>query len=282
MSSEILNSVERSNDLRIAVAQMTSVDQLETNLARVLELFERATAGGAELVIFPENSLFFRIRSGSKLEALAWDGPGMQKLREAVDRTSSALMLTTALKTAGEKFSNSTVLFTPNEAPRVVYSKIHLFDVDVAGAPPVRESDHFEGGRSPALLDFRGWKIGLSICYDLRFSELYLPYGQAADLILVPSAFLVPTGEAHWHTLLRARAIEAQAFVAAPAQVGEHVSGDQIRRTFGHSLVVDPWGRVLADLEPSEDLKIVELSRKVIEKVRGQIPMKSHRRLGLI
>jgi predicted amidohydrolase len=267
-----------SEKLNIAVAQMTSVDDLSANSEKVLGLFRRAA--GADLAIFPENTLFFRIRSGSSLESRSLDE--MAPLRAEADKSGTALMLTTAMRTNGNKFRNSTLLFEPGRAPRVVYSKVHLFDVDVTGAPPVRESDYFENGEGPQLLDFRGWKIGLSICYDLRFSELYLNYGQAADLILVPSAFLVPTGEAHWHTLLRARAIEAQAYVAAPAQSGEHKSGDQIRRTFGHSLVVDPWGRVLADLETKEDIKTVELSREAIEKVRRQIPMKGHRRLGRV
>jgi predicted amidohydrolase len=190
-------------------------------------------------------------------------------------------MLTTPLK-LGDKFSNSTVFLNPNVDPHVVYSKIHLFDVDVEGAPPVRESDHFVNGSGPALIDFRGWKLGLSICYDLRFPELYLNYAQKADLILVPSAFLVPTGEAHWHVLLRARAIESQCYVAAPAQSGEHVShldSGQVRKTYGHSLIVDPWGRALEEMASGLDIRTVELSRTPIEKARRQIPMKAHRRL---
>lgn len=261
--------------LKIAVAQMTSVDNLEINLSQVLEMYGRA--GDADLIVFPENTLFFRIRSGSKLECFSLQDLGL--IREAVDRAGAALMLTTAMSGANGKFRNSTILFEPRQAPRVVYSKVHLFDVDVTGAPPVRESEHFENGVGPSLIDFRGWKIGLSICYDVRFAELFLNYAQKADLILVPSAFLVPTGEAHWHTLLRARAIEAQAYLAAPAQVGEHRSGEQVRRTYGHSLVVDPWGRVLADLGEVKDLVKVELLKQALAKVRQQIPMEGHRRL---
>ncbi len=142
------------------------------------------------LVVFPENSLFFRIRSGSIVESLS--SPEMDQIQNALG--SAGLMLTTAMKTASGKLRNSTLLFEKGKEPRVVYSKVHLFDVDVAGAPPVRESDYFENGEGPALLDFRGWKLGLSICYDVRFAELYLHYAQKADVILVPSAFLVPTG----------------------------------------------------------------------------------------
>jgi predicted amidohydrolase len=155
-----------------------------------------------------------------------------------------------------------------------------LFDVEVAGAPPVRESDYFNGGSEARVVEIDGWKFGLSICYDLRFAELYLRYArEKADVILVPSAFLVPTGEAHWHVLLRARAIEAQCFVAAPAQSGEHHSDSQVRKTYGHSLVVDPWGKVLAELKESPQIQVVELDRELITKARRQIPMGGHRRL---
>jgi predicted amidohydrolase len=173
------------------------------------------------------------------------------------------------------------LFFAPGHPARVVYVKTHLFDVDVEGAPPVRESDHFVGGGGPATVELKGWKFGLSICYDLRFAELYLKYAEAVDVILIPSAFLVPTGQAHWHVLVRARAIENQCFVAAPAQSGEHtsVASGPSRRTFGHSLVVDPWGAVLLDMEHAPGAAVVELKRDLIEKARRQIPMQGHRRL---
>lgn len=267
--------------MKLSVAQLTSTDDFSANLRMIKDLYLRAADEDSDLVVFPENTLYFRIVSGSKLKSVELDGPEFEALRELVDDTGVSLMLTTPLK-SGDKFSNSTVLLNAGEQPRVVYSKIHLFDVDVEGAPPVRESDHFVNGSGPALIDFLGWKIGLSICYDLRFAELYLSYAQKADLILVPSAFLVPTGEAHWHTLLRARAIESQCYVAAPAQAGEHISQsapDQKRKTYGHSLIVDPWGRVLEEIETGLDIRTVELSHGPIEKARRQIPMKAHRRL---
>lgn len=260
---------------------MTSVDDVAENLRVVADHYIRAAGANADLIIFPENTLYFRIQSGSQLKNIELNGPEFSTLQKLVDGNKTSLMLTTPLK-SGAKFTNSTVLLNPGEKPRIVYSKIHLFDVDVEGAPPVRESDHFVNGEKPELLEFRGWKIGLSICYDLRFSELYLNYAQRADLILVPSAFLVPTGEAHWHVLLRARAIESQCYVAAPAQAGEHisVSGDgQVRRTYGHSLVVDPWGRIIDEITSGLDVRTVELKPDSIEKVRRQIPMKAHRRL---
>ncbi len=268
-------------NLKIAIAQTTSVDDISLNLGMVEEMYLRAAKNGADLAVFPENTLYMRIQSGSHLKSAELDGAEFSHLSRMVEQYKTSLMLTTPLK-SGDKFANSTVLLNPGEKARVVYSKIHLFDVDVEGAPHVRESEHFVSGERPVLLDFRGWKLGLSICYDLRFPELYLNYAQKADLILVPSAFLVPTGEAHWHVLLKARAIESQCFVAAPAQVGEHIStmdAKQVRRTFGHSLVVDPWGRVLSEIEAGPDIRTVELSHELLEKVRKQIPMKGHRRL---
>jgi predicted amidohydrolase len=266
--------------LRLGVVQMTSTDDLETNLDSVEQLFREATRQSADLVVFPENSLFFRIRSGSALRGVELDGPEILSISRAVDSGKTSLMLTTAMPDGRGRFRNATVLFVPGLPARVVYSKIHLFDVDVPGAPPVRESDFFSGGEHASTVEVGGWKIGLSICYDLRFAELFLNYAQKTDLILVPSAFLVPTGKAHWHTLLRARAIESQCYVAAPAQAGEHRSSDgQARHTFGHSLVVGPWGDVMSDIDAGQEVRVLELLKAPLAKVREQIPMGGHRRL---
>lgn len=270
---------KETSKLRLGVAQITSTDNLVANLKLVSEYYLKAAQQQADMVVFPENSLYFRIRAGSVMVGPTWMGPEIIALGDLVSRHGTSLMLTTALPGEGEKFRNATLFFQPGEQPKVVYSKIHLFDVDVPGAPSVRESDHFESGHQPTLIEFRGWKIGLSICYDLRFAELYSHYAQKADLILVPSAFLVPTGKAHWHVLLRARAIENQAFVVAPAQTGAHGHGTHVRHTFGHSLVVDPWGRVIEDLAQEPRVKIVEIQKDEISKVRQQIPMSQHRRL---
>jgi predicted amidohydrolase len=152
-----------------------------------------------------------------------------------------------------------------------------LFDIQLAGQEAIRESDEFNHGDGPSILDIKGWKWGLSICYDLRFSELYSKYAhQAVDIISVPAAFLVPTGEAHWHTLLRARAIESQAFVVASAQSGSHKG---IRETYGHSLIVNPWGAILLDMT-TVGVSVMELKKSDIKRVREQIPMSSHRRLN--
>jgi nitrilase len=265
---------------RLGVAQITSTDRIESNLAQIEKLFMQAVGEAADLVVFPENSLYFRIRSGDAVTGLVWNGPEMQHLQKIVDLHKTPLMVTTAMKADdGAKLSNSTLFFQPGKAPTSPYAKIHLFDVDVEGAPRVRESDFFHGGSEPRMVEIKGWKFGLSICYDLRFAELYLRYAQKADVILIPSAFLVPTGEAHWHVLLRARAIETQCFVAAPAQSGEHRSDSQVRKTYGRSMVVDPWGKVLAELKESPQIQVIELDRELILQARRQIPMEGHRRL---
>jgi predicted amidohydrolase len=269
-----------TNTLRLGVVQLTSTDDIPKNIETVLKYYQQAVEQRADLVVFPENSLFHRIRGGSRVLAIEVSGEVVQRIADVVRTLKVPLMLTTAVQAGGAKADNSTLLFD-EVGHRVIYSKIHLFDVDVEGAPPVRESDHFRSGAGPKMVEIKGWKFGLSICYDLRFSELYLKYAQRADVILVPSAFLVPTGEAHWQVLLRARAIEAQCFVAAPAQGGTHQSesGPETRQTFGHSLVIDPWGRVLDENLAGPGVHVVELRRELLVKARGQIPMASHRRL---
>lgn len=260
--------------LRLGLAQMTSVDNFSTNLAHVESLYLEAVRDQADLVVFPENTLHLRIRSGEPVRGVKIDGPEFKHLQKLVDTHRSSLMVTTAHEQTGAgKLMASTFLFSPDVELKNLYSKIHMFDVDVPGAPPVRESNHYQAGTEPHILEFKSWKIGLSICFDVRFAGLFQKYAQKVDLLLVPSSFLVPTGEAHWHVLLRARAIESQCYVAAPAQSGEHRAGDQVRYTFGHSLVVDPWGRVLCDLLKAPEMRVVQLNLEEISKVRRQIPM---------
>jgi predicted amidohydrolase len=265
--------------LRLAVVQMTSTDDIEANLAAVRALYEQAVLDHAELVVFPENTLFFRLQA--KQQLVTPNSSQLKGLEQMVKQAGVSMLLTTAVADQGH-VTNSTLLFEASSAARVVYSKVHLFDVDVPGAPPVRESDYFRGGDRPAIIDIAGWRFGLSICYDVRFSELYSHYAQQADVILVPSAFLVPTGMAHWHVLLRARAIESQCYVVASAQAGEHISAaapGSKRSTYGHSLAVDPWGRVVVDIEEQNSVRVIELDRSLIASIRHQVPMSSHRRL---
>ncbi len=269
----------------LGVCQLNSVDQVDFNLQVVQRLYLEAVAGKAQLVVFPENTLYQHIVAGLPLQGLTLNSPEFNALQILVDSNSVPMLLTTALVASDGKYSNSTVFICPNCVAQDVYHKIHLFDVDVPGAPPVRESAQFVAGSKRGEVEVEGWRFGLSICYDLRFGELYRPYAQEVDVILVPASFLMPTGEAHWEVLLRARAIENQCFVAAPAQAGSHQSlqrpESKPRLTYGHSMVVDPWGRVLLNRLTSDSaVDVVELDKKVLDQVRQQIPIKAHRRLS--
>lgn len=274
-----------SSDLKVAVCEMTSVDNVDQNFSQIKNLLNEVERTGAvDLVCFPENSLFFRI-GNQKLQSITLKHSHIKTLsRWAADHDAYVHLGSVALEQDGEVY-NASVLIEPNGDVSSPYQKIHLFDVDVVGAPSVRESDNFKHGKNPAILNVKGWKVGSSICYDLRFSELFIEYARAGvDLILVPSAFIVPTGKAHWEILLRARAIESQCYVAAAAQGGRHLgSSGEARETYGHSMIVSPWGEVeavcLGESDIAKRVLRATLSRDKIAAVRRQIPMASHRRL---
>ena len=175
-----------------------------------------------------------------------------------------------------DKFANRSLLFGPDGQVRARYDKMHLFDVNLSSGESWRESSVYAGGDAPVVVDTPLGLMGLTICYDLRYPELYSALIRSAvDIITVPAAFTVPTGTAHWHTLLKARAIEAEAFVIAAAQSGHHEDG---RMTYGHSLVVDPWGDVLLDMGEGEGLAFVNLDLKRLDEVRAQIPVHQNSR----
>jgi deaminated glutathione amidase len=281
-----------SEELSVAVCQLTSVDDLPTNVAAIFGILKCLEANTPDLICFPENSLYLRIRDGDVTPGLEILDPSLRKLSDWAKKHSTVIHLgSVPLKHEGRVF-NSSILLTADGAILDNYRKIHLFDVDVEGHKPVRESDNFSPGQESAVFFVKGWKIGSTICYDLRFSELFLRYAkQEVDVILIPSAFLVPTGKAHWDVLTRARAIESQCYVLAAAQGGTHlgVQGG-IRATYGHSIIIDPWGIVLEESRLGEEgvgkadsfeariLRSV-LSRDRIKQVRAQIPMKNHRRI---
>jgi len=179
---------------------------------------------------------------------------------------------------AGDKLANRALLIGPDGAIAARYDKIHLFDVDLPNGESWRESAVYCAGQSAVVVNGTPvGKLGLSICYDLRFPGLFARLAESdADVIAVPAAFTVPTGKAHWHVLLRARAIEAGLFVVAAAQVGHHEDG---RNTFGHSLVVDPWGEVLLDMGEESGIGFAEIDLKRISDVRSRIPALNHRRI---
>lgn len=269
--------------LRVAVCQMTSTDDYEQNCQQVREFCTASVKQKAELICFPENSLFIRLSRSQPVHAIELQDPFLLELSDFAKMQKVAILLGSVALRDAKGIANATIFMSPASAAQVVYRKIHLFDVDVKGQPAVRESDTFYHGETPRVLEVNGWRIGLSICYDLRFAELYSRYaaGDQIDIIFVPSAFLVTTGQAHWHVLLRARAIENQVYVLAPAQAGVHIGkGGDKRETYGHSLAIGPWGEIVGELDGSQKSNmVIELHKSRLAEVRAQIPMVQHRRL---
>lgn len=265
---------------RIALFQSTTGVDPAANARTLANAVEQAAAGGAEMLFTPEMSgLLDRdsARAAKNLRSQEEDQV-LASCREAAARhgiwlhLGSLAVLVDDLRVANRSF----VIDRAGEI-RATYDKIHLFDVDLPTGESWRESNVYAAGNGAVVVNGTPvGKLGLTICYDLRFPGLFARLAEAgADLIAVPAAFTVPTGKAHWHVLLRARAIEAGLFVVAAAQVGHHEDG---RSTFGHSLVVDPWGEILIDLKEEAGLGFADIDLKRISDVRSRIPALSHRR----
>jgi predicted amidohydrolase len=265
---------------RIAVLQSTTgIDPLAN--ARVLEeAIGKAAEGGAETLFTPEMSgLLDRdsARAAKNLHVEEKDTV-LAACREAARRHRIWLHLgSLAVLAEGGKVANRAFVIDREGEIRARYDKIHLFDVDLPTGESWRESNTYSPGTNVVVVDGTPvGKLGLTICYDLRFPGLFARLAEAdADLIAVPSSFTVPTGKAHWHILLRARAIEAGLFVVAAAQVGRHEDG---RQTFGHSLVVDPWGEILLDMGERTGVDFADIDLKRISDVRSRLPALNHRR----
>jgi predicted amidohydrolase len=262
---------------------MTSIDDVEANFQQIKNFLAQIKKhSGVQIAFFPENSLYMRLKEGEKIQAIDLQGTVLERLKSLAGENQIALHLGSLPVQDQGKLSNGTVFIDSTGKLSITYKKIHLFDIDLDGDKRIRESDVFRHGEKPAVLDHANWKMGQSICYDLRFSELYSTYAkQGVEAILVPSAFLVKTGMAHWHILLRARAIESQCYVIAAAQAGLHKNSQgHSRQTYGHSLIVGPWGEIIKEgSADAQDLLIAELDRAEIGKVRRQIPMQGHRRI---
>ncbi|MEO5766822.1 MAG: carbon-nitrogen hydrolase family protein [Polyangia bacterium] len=282
--------------IRAAVVQMTSTEDVGHNLERAARLVRQAAAQGAELVGLPENFSFLGTDRDHRLaiaEALdpppgggaALDGdrqhPGpILAAMTQLARDSGVHLLLGGFperSDARTQIRNTSVLVAPDGSVMARYRKMHLFDVDLPGGVRFRESEAIEAGDQVVVVPFPWGGLGLSICYDLRFPELYRQQTAAgARVLTVPSAFTAETGKDHWHVLLRARAVENQAFVLAPAQFGLH--GGQ-RRSYGHALIADPWGAVLAECGDHEGVAVAELDFGYQDEVRARLPCLSHRRL---
>jgi len=272
--------------LHLAVAQMTSTDSVAQNFEQIVQLIDSIPVTRVvDLLCFPENCLYLRVVEGEAISGLNLQDSVFQNLSEiAIKRQISLHLGSVALQEqATGKLINATVFIEKTGQIEVTYAKMHLFDIHLSGQKPIRESDVFAAGVQPEILQLQGWLLGQSICYDLRFAELYSQYARAeCEALLVPSSFLVPTGEKHWHVLLRARAIESQAYVIAAAQAGEHKSSRSLatRKTYGHSLVIDPWGETLCEgAQTGQELLFATLNLEKVAEVRRQIPMAQHRRI---
>ncbi|MEZ0392799.1 MAG: carbon-nitrogen hydrolase family protein [Pseudobdellovibrionaceae bacterium] len=269
-----------NSKLTIAVCQMTSVDDVDLNFQQ-MEFLLNSISKPFDLAFFPENCLYMRLKEGEKIEGLSLEAPIFTKLGEIAKKKQVTLHLGSVPLKDNGKLANASVTVFPDGKAKCTYKKVHLFDIALEGQKPIRESDVFSHGGGPSLLEAKDWKIGQTICYDVRFAELYSYYAKlGVDLIVVPAAFLVKTGQAHWEVLLRARAIESQCYVAAAAQAGTHHNRGNERKTYGHSVIISPWGDILAKASSDRpEVLLLDLDKFEIEKVRKQIPMQSHRRL---
>jgi deaminated glutathione amidase len=271
--------------MRVALVQLTSGDDPQANASVAESMVREAAAGGAALVLTPEVT---NIVSGSRSQQRAVlvheeDDRTLARLRAAAAETGIWLLIgSLALLThdADGRFANRSLLVGPDGSIRARYDKIHMFDVDLDGGESYRESSGFRPGDRAVVAEAAGTRLGMTVCYDLRFPHLFRDLARAgAEILAVPAAFTIPTGEAHWHVLLRARAIETGCFVLAPAQVGTHpASRGPERRTYGHSLVVDPWGEVVADGGDAPGIVFADIDLAAVRRSRARVPSLAHDR----
>jgi predicted amidohydrolase len=271
----------------VACVQFTSARDYEPNIRVVSDLVRRARDAGADFVMTPENTGLTEPVGKLRREKARGEAnhPVLAALREVTRETGVWLLIgSLPVDLTGEpgtaegerRLANRSYLIDPTGAIIACYDKIHMFDVDLAGGESYRESNAFRPGGRTVLAETPWGVLGMTVCYDLRFPHLYRALAQAgADFLAIPSAFTVPTGRAHWHLLLRARAIENGCFVFAPAQWGEHAEG---RRTYGHSMIVDPWGEVLADAGEGVGIVSARIEPASIAKARRMVPSLQHDR----
>ncbi|HEV7996448.1 MAG TPA: carbon-nitrogen hydrolase family protein [Stellaceae bacterium] len=276
-----------SANFTAALVQFTAARDYEPNIRIVSEMIRRARDGGADLVLTPENTGLMEPIGKLRREKARDEAnhPVLAALREVARETGAWLLLGSlavdisrepGVSEGERRLANRSYLIDAAGGVVAHYDKIHMFDVDLAGGESYRESNAFRPGDRAVVAETPWGVLGMTVCYDLRFPQLYRALAQAgADFLAIPSAFTVPTGTAHWQVLLRARAIETGCFVFAPAQCGEHAEG---RRTYGHSLIVDPWGKVLADGEETVGLVSARIDLGRIAEAHRMVPSLGHDR----
>ena len=271
--------------MKAALIQMTSGDDPAQNLQQVLAYLDEGVSLGAQFLLTPEVTNCVSLSRAHQEQVLCHqqDDPMLAAVRSyCADKGVWVLLGSLALKTgdADGRFANRSFLIDPNGGVAAWYDKIHMFDVQVTDQETFRESAGYRPGDRTAGAKTPFGNVGLTVCYDMRFPHLYRTLAQAgADILTVPAAFSPVTGRAHWESLLRARAIENGCYVLAPAQTGRHpTSGEKVRETYGHSLAVDPWGKVILDAGTKAGVYIVDLEPENVAKARQRMPSITHDR----
>jgi predicted amidohydrolase len=266
--------------LKVACIQTNSAREIAPNVAYVAEQVRAARSAGAELIALPENVAMMEPVSAKLREKAQPESAhtALAAFRDLARETGAWLLAgSLAVKLDDGRIANRSILLKPDGTTAARYDKIHMFDVDLENGETYRESATFRPGEAAVIAATPWHGLGMTVCYDLRFPHLFRALAQAgAAMIAVPSAFTEVTGRAHWHVLLRARAIETGCFVIAPAQCGVHAEG---RRTFGHSLVVDPWGEILADGGAEPGIVTADIDLGKVARVRAMIPSLQHDRM---
>ncbi|KAI9118798.1 hypothetical protein K1719_010243 [Acacia pycnantha] len=276
------SSTMATSSVRVAAAQMTSVNDLAANFATCSRLVKEAALAGAKLLCFPEAFSFVGAKDGDSVKiAEPLDGPIMQKYC-CLARESSIWLSLGGFQERGsddDHLCNTHVVVDDTGKIRSCYRKIHLFDVDVPGGRVYKESSFTEAGKDVVALDSPIGRLGLTVCYDLRFPELYqlLRFQHESQVLLVPSAFTKVTGQAHWEILLRTRAIETQCYVIAAAQAGKH---NDKRESYGDTLIIDPWGTIVGRLPDrlSTGIAIADIDLSLVDSVRQKMPIAKQRK----
>jgi predicted amidohydrolase len=270
-----------------ACIQLCCNEDTQNNLGRATALIRRAASNGAKLIVTPENTPYLGAQFHKVELAESIDGETISGFRTLANELQVHLLIGSfaeqRVDAAGQldtdRCYNTSVLIGPDGSIITRYRKIHLFDVDVTGGLSVKESDSIAPGQEIVVASTELGEIGMSICYDLRFPELFqAQVRRGAQILMVPSAFTLTTGKDHWHALLRARAIENGAYVMAAAQWGTHDAAGK-RKSYGHSLIIDPWGIVVGEAGDGETICYAEIDLELVDSVRGSIPVQQNRRL---
>jgi deaminated glutathione amidase len=268
-----------SDVFKVACVQTNSPRDVAPSIEQASDLIRQARDAGADFITTPECVNLMEPKGRQLREKIRYQNEDecLMAFQKLAEETGAWLLAGSLMIRIGDdKAANRSFLIGPDGDIKAQYDKIHMFDVDLGNGEFYRESKLYEPGKSQVLADLPWGKLGMTICYDVRFPHLYRAHGHAgADFITVPAAFTRTTGKAHWHVLLRSRAIENGCFIFAAAQTGEHAEG---RETYGHSLIVDPWGEVLADGGEGTGFVIADIDVSKVAKARGKVPSLTHDR----